>query len=67
MGLDCSMWQMKMSRIEKLLVSNEACEEFLDIQFPDPDSEEEEARRQRGPKYSVDELSIPWEKVKAVP
>jgi len=54
MGIECSMWQMRMSRMEQLLCSDEAFEEFIDTQFPDPDSEEEEARRQQDPKYSVD-------------
>jgi len=40
--------------MEQFLISEGACEEFLETQFPDPDAEEEDAGRQRTAKYSVD-------------
>ncbi len=54
MGLEMSMWQMEMSKLEQLIISDKACEEFLETQFPDPDAEEDEVGRGRTAKYSVD-------------
>lgn len=52
MGLEFNMWQIRMSRMEQLIISDEACEEFLEIQFPDPDTNEFGSGEQNT-KYSV--------------
>jgi hypothetical protein len=55
MGLEFSMWQMNMLKMEKLLTSDEACKTFLEAQFPDPDEDNlEEGSSERKAKYSVD-------------
>ena len=55
MGLEFSMWRMKLSRMKKLLTSEEACMVFLDDQFPDPDKDclDDDGNQQKV-KYSVD-------------
>ncbi len=54
MGLEMCMWQMEISKMERLLTSEEACKEFLEAQFPDPDEEGEKGGEGRKAKYSVD-------------
>lgn len=53
MGMEFSMWRMKMSTMEKLLTSEEACNVFLDTQFPYPD-EDPLGNDNNKVKYSVD-------------
>ena len=54
MGLDFTMWRMKMSRMERLLTSEEACMAFLDVHFPDPDKEPiEESDNEQKLKLSI--------------
>ncbi|MBW1706310.1 MAG: DUF1877 family protein [Deltaproteobacteria bacterium] len=49
------MWQIKMAKMDQLIISGEACEEFLEAQFPGlAEEDEKEGRGERKTKYSVD-------------
>lgn len=60
MGLELCMWQITPENLEKLLGSKGAIEEFMESQFPDPDSPDDSPENKNLAEDDGTELGKTW-------